>query len=528
MPMNRFAWRLTRTLGMRRSSALVLRLLLALLLLHVVGCGGGSGGDEASSTSTPIRTLAYVVTDCAVDLAGMGAVTQELRIQVGENDAVRVDGVNVKFEGSLRPALCRFLGGSRFGQAMQGDLAFKRLGVTPDGTQIVFEVSRPPAELLAQMPNAAIDVDEGIYSVRADGSDLQRLGAPSREAPFRLAPIYSVSTLTFPGFAFSPDGRRAVFTDLGPGPDGEEAIQIVSLDVDTGTREQLTSLPRGVDDPCPVVSAVPCRPGTAAPFFLDDDHIAFFTSANPDGMNPSGELAGLVMNSDGTRLRAGAHPTSLPHGLIDPRFVITGPAPSAVALPVDVPSEGPPDPGIQAAFPFSMEVFLIDGDFLLQLTNFRRSDIVGVALTADGQRVIFAASANLPTRRNGTDLVPRNPTGNCQIFSVDRNGGDLRQLTDFRETDHSTIGCYYHSGLGCAAAFFDIDPVTGTLVFDSNCDPFGRNRYGGQIFAMRPDGTGLRQITAARGLIVTLGTSETLELVGPHAYSAPVRGVRPQ
>jgi hypothetical protein len=33
------------------------------------------------------------------------------------------------------------------------------------------------------------------------------------------------------------------------------------------------------------------------------------------------------------------------------------------------------------------------------------------------------------------------------------------------------------------------------------CDPLGSNPYGVQMFAMRPDGSGLRQLTAARGLV---------------------------
>lgn len=43
------------------------------------------------------------------------------------------------------------------------------------------------------------------------------------------------------------------------------------------------------------------------------------------------------------------------------------------------------------------------------------------------------------------------------------------------------------------------DPVTGTVVFPSDCDPLGRNPFGYQMFAMRPDGSGLRQLTNARG-----------------------------
>jgi len=43
------------------------------------------------------------------------------------------------------------------------------------------------------------------------------------------------------------------------------------------------------------------------------------------------------------------------------------------------------------------------------------------------------------------------------------------------------------------------DEITGALLFASSCDPLGGNPFGDQLFAMRQDGTGLRQVTAARG-----------------------------
>jgi hypothetical protein len=43
------------------------------------------------------------------------------------------------------------------------------------------------------------------------------------------------------------------------------------------------------------------------------------------------------------------------------------------------------------------------------------------------------------------------------------------------------------------------DPVTKAIIFDSSCDPLHANSYGDQVFAMHPDGTGLRQLTDAAG-----------------------------
>ena len=46
------------------------------------------------------------------------------------------------------------------------------------------------------------------------------------------------------------------------------------------------------------------------------------------------------------------------------------------------------------------------------------------------------------------------------------------------------------------------DNVTGTLLFESGCDPVGSNPLGDQIFAVRSDGSGLRQLTATRGMTI--------------------------
>src|SRR5262249_49082495 len=55
--------------------------------------------------------------------------------------------------------------------------------------------------------------------------------------------------------------------------------------------------------------------------------------------------------------------------------------------------------------------------------------------------------------------------------------------------------------------------------FGSTCDPFGANAYGEQIFALRPDGSGLRQLTSTRGLVRGASGIVETELPGPVAYS---------
>ena len=57
-------------------------------------------------------------------------------------------------------------------------------------------------------------------------------------------------------------------------------------------------------------------------------------------------------------------------------------------------------------------------------------------------------------------------------------------------------------------------------MFESSCDPLHANPYGGQLFAMRPDGLGLRQLTDAAGFTTNPDGSVHVELPGPFAYSS--------
>ena len=63
------------------------------------------------------------------------------------------------------------------------------------------------------------------------------------------------------------------------------------------------------------------------------------------------------------------------------------------------------------------------------------------------------------------------------------------------------------------------DRITGTVLFASSCDPVGGNPFGDQLFAMRPDGTGLRQLTNARGMTTDPDGTVHVELPGPEVYS---------
>lgn len=387
--------------------------------------------------------------------------------------------------------------------------ALARIGVSPDGSGVVFEVSDVGLQegIGVSVTPTLPPANQGMFYVRSDGTGLRRLGDPSREPSFGASFISPSLAFLDVNFGFSPDGRTITFPDLGPGQTGEETTQIVTLDVVTGKRMQVTHLPplpNDVGDPwCGV-------PVTSFPFFLDSGSIAFFTATNPDRLNPGYNMLGFTIGGDG-RLTPAPLPVALPGSQIVPKFAITGPEPSAAILPVSG-GEGPcAQPKV--SFPV-VEVFLLDGDSLLQLTNFGRQDTTTAIVGVDRDHVFFNASA---------DPLGTNPSNNCQIFSIDRTGANLRQLTSFSETEHSDNGCWYGLRRGCTADFLWQDPVTQNLVFNSDCDPFGQGYYGAQIFAMRPDGSGLRQLTDTRGW---KGTGYPLELPGPFAYSAQIRSLR--
>jgi hypothetical protein len=115
------------------------------------------------------------------------------------------------------------------------------------------------------------------------------------------------------------------------------------------------------------------------------------------------------------------------------------------------------------------------------------------------------------------DPLGTNPSENCQLFSIDRLGVDLRQLTFFSEAEHSARGCTnLGPPPGCNVSNVWQDTVTQTIVFHSGCDPLGTKGIG-EIFAMRPDGTGLRQLTQGKFVMEADGTVVT-DGPGPFVY----------
>jgi hypothetical protein len=148
---------------------------------------------------------------------------------------------------------------------------------------------------------------------------------------------------------------------------------------------------------------------------------------------------------------------------------------------------------------------LLDGPRLLQLTNFRRSDTWGFL---NRGRVFIRASA---------DPLGTNPGNNCQLFSMNTRGGDLRQLTRFHDEGRPSFGCRgrFVAGSACQLGGGG-SPVSGGAWINSNCNPLGTNPFGNQLFSIRADGSGLRQLTDMRGMEIDPDGTVRVELPEAH------------
>jgi hypothetical protein len=58
---------------------------------------------------------------------------------------------------------------------------------------------------------------------------------------------------------------------------------------------------------------------------------------------------------------------------------------------------------------------------------------------------------------------------------------------------------------------------TGWILFASACDPFGMTSNGTEIVAIRPDGTGLQQLTHTDGFVETADRKVTVQFPDPWA-----------
>jgi hypothetical protein len=362
--------------------------------------------------------------------------------------------------------------------------------VTPDGTGIVIEITNDHSLFRTLSPDPP---EEGIFYLRADGRNLadgsnrRKIGAPS------AVPIID-GTFTQVGFnfVFSARNRMIAFEDRGPDAEGHDAEQVFVIDLtkDEG-KKQITHLPPGPSG---------VRP-TGNPFFIDDHTIIFWNA--PEGRR-------FTVRTDGSRLRPVPNPAVVPGADVVPAFGIVRKGRNVT--PLHFPGRTPVDDYSDDRI--VRELFVLDGARALQLTDYGYSD-TGIFSTLGADRIFFAASA---------DPLAQNPQGICQIFSISPLGKHLRQLTQFSDAGRRKNGCW--PGLeesACKVTGIAVDPVTKAIAFVSSCDPLGRARNGEQFLAMRPDGTGLRQVTAFRGVEPLPEGGVQVEMAGNAAYAFVAR-----
>jgi cysteine-rich repeat protein len=455
-----------------------------------------------------IRTLAYVVSECREDTAGMVVGRQALRIRRGEREPISVmDFARSEPIPDPTRQCFNWRGGSRFGARSVSMFPLQRLGVSPDGSGVVFEVNQEFSVL--PLANQLLPEQQGFFFVRADGQGLRYLGPPSHEPSFG-----GVGFALSPPIAFSPSGRRIVFTDRVEG-----APQIIVLDLAKNVRRQATHLPSGTP---PSTFFGPFLL-TCCPAFIDDETIRFHTYVDPDGSNPEHDLAAFTVRIDGSRLERIPPPVAAAGSEVVPNFGVAGRRTSLVRLtmpgdPVSNPVPPGCGPGPLPCADFRItEIFLQDAQNLVQLTKLNSADTFAGFVNPTGTRAFFMTSV---------DPLGMNPHGNCQLFSVNSHGRGLRQVTHFDQggSPPPVPGCFGASLPACSLGegYYRVvfqDPVTKAIVFISSCDPLGTNN-GNQIFAMRADGSGLRQLTDAAGVTTDRDGNRVAELVGPFAYSA--------
>lgn len=124
------------------------------------------------------------------------------------------------------------------------------------------------------------------------------------------------------------------------------------------------------------------------------------------------------------------------------------------------------------------ELFVLDrsNGQITQLTNDpapNSGSVSAVAIAGSGNRIAFVAN---------TDPLGTNPNNLDQLFTIDRTGGNLLQITSF----------------ATAASFggLSISDDGTRIAFSASADPTGGNAdLGSEVFAIAYDGTGLRQLT---------------------------------
>ena len=224
--------------------------------------------------------------------------------------------------------------------------------------------------------------------VGTDGSGLRRVGPASRQ--------WERGTWSLP---FSPDGRSIAYSDQGPGPGGESAPQVFTLDLSDGRRTQVTQLSS------PAVHLYPLR-------FVTDNALVFVTEK-------PGELGvSRLVATDGRGEVLDVHLPENVAGTFSPNFTITETTGRGVALLQS--------PGESFFKLFTLDFRYDPGSGAPRFENLLHR---GAADLQPVRRLLTAdAASRLPVAGQSLRREPlREPTGLFRRCP----GGDLRQLTQF-------------------------------------------------------------------------------------------------
>jgi TolB protein len=238
----------------------------------------------------------------------------------------------------------------------------------------------------------------------------------------------------------------------------EHAFQLFRADPLTGAVTQVTS----------------ARGGAALTASVSDDgqRVVFSGSGNPTGGNHDGNVEIFVALRDGTGIR---QLTLSTEGSSDAP-VLCGNGSRIVFTSVANLTGGNAD--------HSQEIFVVDwnGAELRQLTD-GAGDSGAPHITDDGTKIVFTTSQN---------PLGTNPDSSTEVFAINADGTGLRQLT---------------SSAGNSSAPWIAGNGTN-VVFQSDGDLTGGNPdLGSEVFVVRWDGTGLRQLTNSKQLLGADGVS---------------------
>jgi Tol biopolymer transport system component len=365
--------------------------------------------------------------------------------------------------------------------ASPSDPGFAAWALAGSATRAVFSTS---ADLTGGNPSK----HPQLFVVDADGTHLAQLTANTTSAGFTPS--------------ISDDGQRIAFLHAGDptGGNADRSEELFVIQADGTGLAQRTSSSGAAG-------------GTFSAMLSGNGAKIVFDSAEPlTAPNPSGLLQVFVINWDGTGIArlSGTWPASSPSitdaGTVavyaSNRLTLTNQDANAEIFRIGTngageiqltvtngPGNASPEiagGGTRIAFRAMGAVGTLNpdgGDALIAMdTNGGNARLLLEAddafqdhavVTADGSRVFFVSTA---------DPLGANPGHLWQLFRIESDGTGLTQVTAF--AGHSYL---WHPTVSADG---------GWVAFVANGNPLGQNPTGGsELFAIRGDGTGLRQLT---------------------------------